>query len=63
MLVEEIAAGKAAGKYVQLLQQLNKAKVLILGDVDLRSYTHDEATALVELLEEHYRRGVEIITS
>jgi DNA replication protein DnaC len=30
LLFEEIAAAKAAGKYLQLLRQLNKAKTLIL---------------------------------
>lgn len=63
LLFEEIAAAKAAGKYLQLLQQLNKAKVLVLDDFGLRSYTHDEATALVDLLEERYQRGIVIITS
>ncbi len=63
LLFEEIAAAKAAGKYLQLLQQLNKAKVLVLDDFGLRSYTHDEATALVDLLEERYQRGVVIVTS
>ena len=62
-LFEEIAAAKAAGKYMQLLRQLNKAKVLILDDFGLRSYTHDEATALVDLLEDRYQRGVVIVTS
>ena len=63
LLFEEVAAAKAAGKYLQLLRQLNKAKVLILDDFGLRSYTHDEATALVDLLEDRYQHGVVIVTS
>jgi DNA replication protein DnaC len=62
-LFEEIAAAKAAGKYLSLLRQLNKAKAIILDDFGLRSYTHDEATALVDLLEDRYQRGVAIVTS
>lgn len=62
-LFEEIAAAKAAGKYLQLVRQLNKAKALILDDFGLRSYTHEEATALVDLLEDRYQRGVVIVTS
>jgi DNA replication protein DnaC len=62
-LFEEIAAAKAAGKYLQFLRQLNKSKVLILDDFGLRSYTHDEATTLVDLLEDRYQRGVVVITS
>jgi DNA replication protein DnaC len=62
-LFEEIAAAKAAGKYLSLIRQFNKAKVLILDDFGLRSYTHNEATALVDLLEDRYQRGVVIVTS
>lgn len=63
LLFEEIAAAKAAGKYLDLLRQMNKAKALILDDFGLRSYSHDEATALVDLLEERYQRGIVIVTS
>jgi DNA replication protein DnaC len=62
-LFEEIAAAKAAGKYLQFLRQLNKAKVLILDDFGLRAYTHEEATTLVDLLEDRYQRGSIILTS
>jgi hypothetical protein len=47
---------------MQLLQQLNRAKALILDDFGLRSHTHEEATALVDLLEERYQRSIVIIT-
>lgn len=63
LLFEEIAAAKAAGKYLPLLRQLNKSKVIVLDDFGLRSYTHEEATALVDLLEDRYQRGVVIVTS
>ena len=46
-------AAKAAGKYLHLIRQLNKSKVLVLDDFGLRSYTHEEATALVDLLDQH----------
>jgi DNA replication protein DnaC len=60
---EEVAAARAAGKYLAFLKHLNKAKVLILDDFGLRAYTHEEATALVDVLEERYRKGVVIVTS
>jgi DNA replication protein DnaC len=63
LLFEEFAAAKVAGKYLPLLRQLNKGKVLILDDFGLRSYTHEEATMLVDLLEDRYQRGVVIVTS
>jgi DNA replication protein DnaC len=39
LLFEEIAAAKAAGKYLQLVRQLNKSKVFVRDDFGLRSYT------------------------
>ena len=36
--------------------------MLVLDDFGLRSYTHEEATTLVDLLEDCYQRGV-IVTS
>lgn len=62
-LFEEIAAARAAGKYLSFLKHLNKAKVIILDDFGMRAYTHEEATALVEILEERYRKGSVIVTS
>lgn len=60
---EEVAAARAAGKYLAFLKHLNKAKALILDDFGLRAYSHEEATALVDVLEERYRKGVVIVTS
>jgi len=60
---EEVSAAKASGKYLSFLKHLNKAKVLILDDFGLRAYSHEEATALVDVLEERYRKGVVIVTS
>jgi DNA replication protein DnaC len=37
--------------------------VLILDDFGLRNYTHEEATALMDILEERYRKGIQIVTS
>ena len=63
LLFEEVAAAKAAGGYLRFLKKLNKAKALILDDFGLRAYTHEEATVLVDLLEDRYRHGVVIVTS
>ena len=62
-LFEEMAAARAAGKYLAFLRQMNQSKVLILDDFGLRNYTHEEATCLVDLLEERYRKGTVIVTS
>lgn len=60
---EEVAAAKAAGKYLNFIRQLNRTKVLILDDFGMRSYTHEEATILLDVLEERYRKGPVIVTS
>lgn len=62
-LFEEVAAARAAGKYLAFLKTVASAKVLILDDFGMRSYSHDEATALLEILEERYRKNVVIVTS
>lgn len=46
-LFEEIQAARAAGRYLHYVRSLIKAKVLILDDLGLRNYTHEEATSLM----------------
>ena len=52
-----------SGRYLKFIRRLSKAKALILDDFGLRVYTHDEATVLLDLVEERYGKGVTIITS
>lgn len=62
-LFEEAHAQKVAGRYVPHIKKLGKANVIILDDFGLRSYTHEEATILVDLLEERYKKGAVVVTS
>ena len=62
-LFEEIQAAKAAGRYLNYIRSLIKAKVLILDDLGLRNYTHEEATSLIDILEERYHQASLIVTS
>jgi DNA replication protein DnaC len=62
-LFEEIQAAKAAGRYLNYVRALVKAKVLILDDLGLRNYTHEEATSLMDILEERYHKAPLIVTS
>ncbi|HEY3302437.1 MAG TPA: ATP-binding protein [Candidatus Binatia bacterium] len=62
-LFEEIQAAKAAGRYLNYVRSLIKAKVLILDDLGLRNYTHEEATSLMDILEERYQKAPVIVTS
>jgi DNA replication protein DnaC len=63
LLFEEIAAQKAAGKYLDFIRKITKTNVLILDDFALRNYTHDEATILLDILEARYRKGIVMITT
>src|SRR5690606_20509231 len=63
LFFEEVAAEKAAGRYLRLVRKLSKVKIIVLDDFALRNYTHDEANVLLEMLEERYRKGIMIITS
>ena len=63
LLFEEIAAERAAGKYLAFIKRLNKRPLIILDDFGLRNYTHEEATVFMDLLEERYQQGSLIVTS
>lgn len=63
LLFEEVLSARAAGKYLKLVQDLKKIDLLILDDFGLRSYTHQEATVLMDILDSRYRKGSVIITS
>lgn len=62
-LFEEVQAARAAGKYLGYIKKLSSVQALILDDFGLRNYTHDEATVLVDLLEDRHRKGSVIVTS
>lgn len=62
-LFEEVMAAKTAGKYLGFIKRLTQTRVLILDDFGLRNYTHEEATVLVDLLEDRHRKGSVIVTS
>ncbi len=63
ILFEEIACQKIAGRYLVHIRSLNRSPVLILDDFGIRAYTHDEASILMDILEERYRNIPVIITS
>jgi len=62
-LFEEIQAAKAAGRYLNYVRSLIKVQVLILDDLGLRNYSHEEATSLMDILEERYHKAPLIVTS
>ncbi len=56
-LFEEIQAANTAGRYIDYVHSLIKAKVLILDGLELRNYAHEEATDLKDILEELYYKA------
>ena len=62
-LFEEVQAAKASGKYLAYVKRLSSMRALILDDFGLRNYTHEEASVLVDLLEDRHRKGSVIVTS
>lgn len=63
LMFEEAQAEKAAGRYLKFIKKLQTIRALIFDDFALRNYSHDEATILMEILEERYSKGVTMITS
>lgn len=63
LLFEELMSEKVAGRYLKFIRKLTKTKALILDDFGLREYSHQEATSLLEVIEERYGKGVTILTS
>ena len=56
-LFEKIQVAEASKRYLHYVNNLTKAKVLILDNLGLRNYTHKEATSLVDTLEARYQKG------
>ena len=63
LLFEEIQCQRAAGRYLTYIRTLNRSQALILDDFGIRAYTHDEASVLMDILEERYRKLAVIVTS
>lgn len=63
LLFEEVNAEKVCGRYLNFINNITKIPVIILDDFGLRSYSHDEATILLDILEARYQRGLIIVTS
>jgi DNA replication protein DnaC len=63
LLFEQIQAEKLAGRYLGFVKKLTRVPALILDDFALRTNSHEEATSLLEILEERYGVGINILTS
>lgn len=60
---EEAFAQKTTGKYLNWIRILSKHNAIILDDFGLRGLNHQEATILIDLLEECHKKCVILVTS
>ncbi len=63
LLFHQIQAAEKSGTYLNFLQRMAKAHLLILDDFALRNYTHQEATILYQIIDDRYHKSSTIITS
>ena len=62
-LFEEALGTKASGKYRFWLKTTASRDLIILDDFALRKYTHEEGSVILDLLEEHHKKGSIVVTS
>jgi DNA replication protein DnaC len=62
-LFEEIAMSRLENRYVRFMESLRKLHLLILDDMALRPYTHEEARDLLEIAELRYNRTSTVFAS
>lgn len=62
-LFEQYKAAERAGHVLQFLKRFSSYQLLILDDLGLRKFTHEEATLLYQIIEDRYQKGSTIITT
>lgn len=63
LLFEEMRAQRNSGKFLSWSKNIRKSDIIIFDDFGLRSFIHEEAIFLVDLLEERYQNKIHIFTS
>jgi DNA replication protein DnaC len=62
-LLDELAMGRAEGKYARLLGQLSKVRLLILDDWLMVKLTTDQRRDLLEVIDDRHQRGSTILAT
>jgi len=62
-LLAEIAIARLEGRYLRFMESLRKIHLLILDDIGLKSYNHEEARDLLEIAERRYNKTSTILAS
>lgn len=61
--IEKVTLAKLDGTFIKLLNQLEKTKLIILDDFGLQPLNADTRLALLQILEDRYRRKATIVVS
>ena len=62
-LFEQYKAAEKSGHVLTYLKRLSTYQLLILDDIGLRKFTHEEAILLYQIIEDRYQKGSTIITT
>lgn len=62
-LIEKVMLAKLDGTFIKLLNQIEKVRLLILDDFGLQPLTADTKLALLQMLEDRYKRKATMIVS
>jgi DNA replication protein DnaC len=62
-LFEQYKASEKAGQVLSFFKKFSNYRLLILDDIGLRKFTHEEATVLYQIVEDRYKKQSTIITT
>ena len=62
-LFEQYRASEKSGHVLSFLKRFSSYDLLIIDDMGLRKFTHEEATLLYQIIEDRYQKGSTIVTT
>ena len=62
-LLAEIAMARLEHRYLKFMETLRKIHLLVIDDIGLKAFTHEEARDMLEIAESRYNRGSTIFAS
>lgn len=62
-LFEQYKSAERSGHVLTFLKKMSSYQVLILDDIGLRKFTHEEAILLYQIIDDRYQKGSTIITT
>ncbi|WPQ63332.1 IS21-like element helper ATPase IstB [Chitinophaga sancti] len=62
-LMDELAAARLDGSYRKVLKKIERTPLIVLDDLGLKTLDLNSSLALIEILDDRYKRGAVIVTS